>query len=105
MSALPAVTVVEPVMGTVVTVQVRGRATTDAAVRAQVDTAIAAVIARMRDDEGVFSTYRPDSDVSLLRDGLRGLDERSRLVGGVLTYGDRGDGFLVHASLPVGGGR
>jgi signal transduction histidine kinase len=37
--------------------------------------------------------------------GLRGLDERSRLVGGVLTYGDRGDGFLVHASLPVGGGR
>lgn len=75
MSVLPAVTVVEPVMGTVVTVQVRGRATTDAAVRAQVDTAIAAVIARMRDDESVFSTYRANSDVSLLRDGLRGPDD------------------------------
>lgn len=75
MNALPAVTVVEPVMGTVVTVQVRGRGTTDAAVRARVDDAIAAVVARMRDDERVFSTYRPDSDVSLLRDGLRGLDD------------------------------
>ncbi len=72
---LPSVTVVEPVMGTVVTVQVRGRATADADVRAQVDAAVAAVIARMRDDERVFSTYRPDSDVSLLRDGLRALDD------------------------------
>lgn len=74
MSAVPAVTVVEPVMGTVVTVQVRGRATTDPAVRERVDVAMAAVVARMRDDERVFSTYLPDSDVSLLRDGLRRLD-------------------------------
>jgi thiamine biosynthesis lipoprotein len=73
-SAVPAVTVVEPVMGTVVTVQVRGRATTDPAVRKRVDAAMAAVVARMRDDERVFSTYLPDSDVSLLRDGLRRLD-------------------------------
>lgn len=72
---LPSVTVVEPVMGTVVTVQVRGRATADVDVRAQVDATVAAVIARMRDDERVFSTYRPDSDVSLLRDGLRALDD------------------------------
>lgn len=75
MSAVPAVTVVEPVMGTMVTVQVRGSATTAAAVRPRIDAAIAAVVARMRDDERVFSTYRPDSHVSLLRDGLRGLDD------------------------------
>ncbi|SIR61523.1 FAD:protein FMN transferase [Microbacterium sp. RURRCA19A] len=75
MSAVPAVTVVEPVMGTMVTVQVRGSATTAAAVRPRIDAAIAAVVARMQDDERVFSTYRPDSDVSLLRDGLRGLDD------------------------------
>lgn len=75
MNGLPAVTVVEQVMGTVVTVQVRGHATTDARVRPRVDAAIAAVIARLRDDERVFSTYRPDSDVSLLRDGLRGIDD------------------------------
>ena len=75
MTGLPAATVVEPVMGTVVTVQVRGRTTDDPAVRERVDAAMAAVVARMRDDERVFSTYRPDSDVSLLRDGLRGLDD------------------------------
>lgn len=37
--------------------------------------------------------------------GLIGLDERVRLVGGVLTYGVDGDGFRVHATLPAGGGR
>jgi signal transduction histidine kinase len=37
--------------------------------------------------------------------GLPGLDERARLVGGVVTYGARDGGFRVHASLPVGGGR
>jgi signal transduction histidine kinase len=33
--------------------------------------------------------------------GLVGLDERARLVGGSLTYGARGDGFHVRASLPT----
>ena len=33
--------------------------------------------------------------------GLVGLDERVRLVGGSLDYGTVGDGFRVHATLPV----
>jgi signal transduction histidine kinase len=37
--------------------------------------------------------------------GLVGLDERARLVGGSLEHGTRGDGFRVHATLPVGAGR
>ena len=37
--------------------------------------------------------------------GLVGLDERARLVGGALSHGDRGEGFVVHASLPVRGDR
>ena len=37
------------------------------------------------------------------RSRLAGLDERARLVGGALTYGAHGGGFLVRASLPVGG--
>ena len=34
--------------------------------------------------------------------GLMGLDERVRLVGGVLESGSNGDGFRVHAVLPTG---
>ncbi len=34
--------------------------------------------------------------------GLRGLDERARLLGGALTYGARGEGHVVHATLPLG---
>ncbi len=34
--------------------------------------------------------------------GLLGLDERVRLVGGVLESGANGNGFRVHASLPTG---
>ena len=34
--------------------------------------------------------------------GLIGLDERVRLVAGVLTYGVVGDGFRLHATLPTG---
>jgi signal transduction histidine kinase len=34
--------------------------------------------------------------------GLVGLDERARLVGGSVEYGAVGDGFRVHATLPVG---
>ena len=37
--------------------------------------------------------------------GLIGLDERVRMVGGVLTYGVDGDGFRVHARLPTGAAR
>jgi signal transduction histidine kinase len=37
--------------------------------------------------------------------GLVGLDERVRLVGGVLESGPRGDGFRVHAVLPAGAKR
>ena len=37
--------------------------------------------------------------------GLVGLDERVRLVGGVLESGARGDGFRVHAVLPTGASR
>jgi signal transduction histidine kinase len=37
--------------------------------------------------------------------GLIGLDERVRLVGGALTYGPEGDGFRVHATLPIEVGR
>jgi signal transduction histidine kinase len=33
--------------------------------------------------------------------GLVGLDERARLVGGSLAHGVRGDGYCVHASLPL----
>ena len=35
--------------------------------------------------------------------GLVGLEERVRLVGGTASYGPRGNGFRVHAVLPVGG--
>lgn len=58
----PAFTVTEPVMGTVASLTVKGARTV------AVDTAIAAALARLRDDERVFSTYRGDSDVSRLRD-------------------------------------
>ena len=37
--------------------------------------------------------------------GLTGLDERARLVGGTVTHGADGDGFRVHATLPVGADR
>jgi signal transduction histidine kinase len=37
--------------------------------------------------------------------GLVGLDERARLIGGSLTYGVRGDGYCVHATLPRTTGR
>ena len=37
--------------------------------------------------------------------GLVGLDERARQVGGSLTHGARGEGHVVHASLPVRGSR
>jgi signal transduction histidine kinase len=37
--------------------------------------------------------------------GLVGLDERARLVGGVVSYGARGSGFRVHATLPHGAAR
>ena len=33
--------------------------------------------------------------------GLVGLDERARVVGGSLTYGPHGDGYRVHATLPL----
>ncbi|MEU6699287.1 histidine kinase [Pseudonocardia sp. NPDC046786] len=36
--------------------------------------------------------------------GLAGLDERARAVGGTLDAGPDGDGWLVRASLPFGGG-
>jgi FAD:protein FMN transferase len=61
-------TVVEPVMGTAASITVVGERTPP------VDEAIAACVARLRDDERVFSTYRDDSDISRLRD--EGLDLR-----------------------------
>ncbi|WP_295791035.1 FAD:protein FMN transferase [uncultured Microbacterium sp.] len=64
-----AFTVVEPVMGTVASITVRGGRTD------RVERAIAACVARLRDDERVFSTYRDDSDVSRLRDGRVVLDD------------------------------
>lgn len=57
-----AFTVVEPVMGTVASITVVGERAD------RVERAIAACVARLRDDERVFSTYRDDSDVSRLRD-------------------------------------
>ncbi len=57
-----AFTVVEPVMGTVASITVIGERTD------RVERAIAACVARLRDDERVFSTYRDDSDISRLRD-------------------------------------
>lgn len=54
--------VVEPVMGTVASLVVKGPRTP------AVDAAVAAALARLRDDERIFSTYRADSDVSRLRD-------------------------------------
>ncbi|WP_295839047.1 FAD:protein FMN transferase [uncultured Microbacterium sp.] len=55
-------TVVEPVMGTVASITVVGERT------GRVERTIAACVARLRDDERVFSTYRDDSDISRLRD-------------------------------------
>lgn len=57
-----AFTVVEPVMGTVASITVVSERTE------RVERAIAACVARLRDDERVFSTYRDDSDISRLRD-------------------------------------
>jgi signal transduction histidine kinase len=37
--------------------------------------------------------------------GLMGLDERARLVGGTLEYGQQPSGFRVHATLPSGAKR
>lgn len=61
-----AFSVVEPVMGTVASITVVGERTV------AVERAIAACVARLRDDERVFSTYRDDSDISRMRD--EGLD-------------------------------
>lgn len=60
---------VEEVMGTVVSIHAHGHAAADA------QQAMAAAIARMRDDERVFSTFRHDSDISRLRDGTRTLQD------------------------------
>ena len=45
---------------------------------------------------------RGASSASVGGHGLTGLDERARLVGGTLEHGADGDGFRVHASLPIG---
>jgi thiamine biosynthesis lipoprotein len=56
---------VEPLMGTVVTVDVRGRPVAAAAVEA----AIAAFFEQLRATEQVFSPWRPDSEISRISDG------------------------------------
>lgn len=48
---------------------------------------------------------RGASNASVGGNGLMGLDERARLVGGALEHGADGDGFWVHASLPIGARR
>lgn len=57
-------TVTAPVMGTMASLTVVGAARRDGDVGA----AVTACVARLRDDERVFSTYRDDSDICRLRD-------------------------------------
>ena len=72
---------VEQVMGLPVSVLVRG----DAARSPGVAAAVAEVHDELRRLESVFSTYRPDSEVSAIRDGLRDVADASPLVREVLA--------------------
>ncbi|MFI7587212.1 FAD:protein FMN transferase [Spongisporangium articulatum] len=71
LAAQPRQAFVEQVMGLPVSVHVRGpQARTPAVARA-----VAGLFASLRDDDAVFSTYRPDSAVSRIRRGALRLDD------------------------------
>jgi FAD:protein FMN transferase len=73
---------VEPVMGTVVTVEVR--ATTDA----QAQPAIAAAVSWLHEVDATFSTYRPDSEISRLGRGEVDESDCSADVRHILALGE-----------------
>jgi thiamine biosynthesis lipoprotein len=95
---------VEHVMGMPISLALRGRHTDDAAARA----AWAEVMARLREADRVFSTYRPDSAVSRLNRGEVELEDCPPEVAEVLALGDlarisSGGAFDVRRPGPDGG--
>jgi FAD:protein FMN transferase len=75
---------VEHVMGMPISLALRGRHTDDAAARV----AWAEVMSSLREADRVFSTYRPDSCVSLLNAGEIELEDCPPEVAEVLALGD-----------------
>ncbi|MER5671559.1 FAD:protein FMN transferase [Pseudonocardia alni] len=75
---------VDHVMGTAVSLALRGRHTADAAAR----DAWAAVVADLRHADAVFSTYRPDSAVSRIGRGELTVADAPAEVAEVLAIGD-----------------
>lgn len=75
---------VEPLMGTVVTVDVRGRSD----FTATVDAAVNAFFEQMRAIEQVFSPWLPDSEISRISDGRLEVDDADADVRFVLSACD-----------------
>jgi thiamine biosynthesis lipoprotein len=95
---------VEHVMGMPISLALRGRHTDDAAARA----AWAQVMTGLREADRVFSTYRPDSAVSLLARGDIDLEDCPPEVAEVLALADlarisSGGAFDVRRPGPDGG--
>src|SRR4051794_14374701 len=91
-------------MGMPISLALRGRHTDDAAARA----AWAEVMSCLREVDRVFSTYRPDSYVSLLGRGEIELEDCPPAVAEVLALGDlarlcSGGAFDVRRPGPDGG--
>src|SRR5438067_2101293 len=91
-------------MGMPISLALRGRHTDDAAARA----AWAEVMIGLREVDRIFSTYRPDSYVSLLGRGEIELEDCPPEVAEVLALGDlarlsSGGAFDVRRSGPDGG--
>lgn len=74
---------VEQIMGLPVTLALRGQHTTDEAA----DAAWRRVVDSLREADRVFSTYRPDSDVSRINRGELSIDAASTAVREVLALG------------------
>ncbi|WP_328324706.1 FAD:protein FMN transferase [Kribbella sp. NBC_00382] len=102
MSSLQKRSWVEQVMGLPISVLARGPvASTTAA-----DIAVQAVYRELREVDGTFSTYRPDSEVSRLARGELGWEEASSVVREVADRCRRArelTGGLFDAETPAGG--
>jgi len=89
---------VQQIMGMPISIHLRGTAST--ALR---EAAVAAVFAELREVDRVFSTYRPDSEVSQLRAGVLPLEECTPAVAEVIDLcaeASRATGGYFSAWLP-----
>ena len=89
------------VMGMPISLAMRGRHASDAAGRA----AWAEVMEQLRDVDGVFSTYRPDSVVSRLGRGELALADCPPEVAEVLALGEQARRSPAARSASAGRGR